>query len=129
MNDKMPKKNFINNKLVSEIILFEKWLFSIPFIVASIPAFFDSNTPFYKSLAFLSLGLILLPKINSIFDKLINPKYSKFFKYFVICFLFACLMIENKSDFLLCFFGATVFIPFVMVSTLPFFGLFKLIIL
>jgi len=128
MNDKMPKKNFINNKLVSEIFLFEKWLFSIPFIVVSIPAFFDSNTPFYKSLAFLSLGLILLPKINSIFDKLINPKYSKFFKYFVICFLFACLMIENKSDFLLCFFGATLFIPFVMVSILPLFGLFKLII-
>ena len=37
-------------------------------------------------------------------------------------------MIENKSDFLLCFFGATLFIPFVMVSILPLFGLFKLII-
>ena len=127
-NNEQEKNIFTNNKLLSEIILFEKWLFSIPFIVASVPAFFDSTTPFYKSLAVLSLGLFLLPKINTIFDRLINKKYSKYFKYFIVCFLFACLMIENKSDFLLCFFGATVFIPFVMVSTLPFFGLFKLII-
>ena len=130
-NNTNKKSQFTANekilKLFDEFLFFEKWFFSIPLITGAIIAIFIQDVPFHRLFSFMGLGLYLLPKINQFSNELIKAKNAKVIKYLIICSLFAFGMTETSADFIPNLIISTLFIPFLMLFTLPIFFMYKLV--